>query len=209
MVFQKHIKNYKGINFSKIIVGEILADDQEPFEFDINMPDKEGIDNVEYQEIYINSLISMLALTPTIKRTDFIDYQIAKYGNNADNWLNEVSGMINDYHNEINNLGNNLAEDYKKIINAKLGIVPISNLEWSGSDTDLLELIVALMETKVIKDVSRKEVIHSFQHLFNFEIKDAESKLSRARSRKETSSHKTFTESLKEAWDGYVHKSLK
>lgn len=80
-----------------------------------------------------------------------------------------------------------------------------SNLMWKGTDTELLELIQALLETKKIslphKEISRKDAIRIFEQIFSFEIKDAESKLSRATERKMDNS--PFLTSLKEAFNRY------
>jgi hypothetical protein len=83
-----------------------------------------------------------------------------------------------------------------------------SNLNWARSDTDLLELVTALFEMKAINGrqypLSRKESIEIFSNFFGREIKDAESKLSRATERKKDIS--PFLSSLKESFDNYAIK---
>ena len=83
-----------------------------------------------------------------------------------------------------------------------------SNLIWTKSDTDLLELITALMEIKAINNIdhnlTRKDAIEIFSKIFGREIKDAESKLSRATERKKDIS--PFLNSLKESFDNYAIK---
>jgi len=78
---------------------------------------------------------------------------------------------------------------------------------WSRSDTDLLELITALVESKAIrneeKTLTRKDAIEYFSKVFRIEIKDAESKLSRATERKKDVS--PFLSDLKHAFDNYAN----
>lgn len=80
-------------------------------------------------------------------------------------------------------------------------------LNWCKSDTDLLELITALYEMESFgskKNITRKEVIDIFSKIFNLEIKDAESKLSRATERKKDIS--PFLTDLKVSFDNYAIK---
>lgn len=81
-------------------------------------------------------------------------------------------------------------------------------LIWCKNDTDLLELITALLEIKAINNqdhnLTRKEAIEIFSKIFNVEIKDAESKLSRATERKKGVS--PFLSALKESFDNYAFK---
>ena len=76
-------------------------------------------------------------------------------------------------------------DDYVKEINS---LSPLSLVQWKKSDTDLLELIVALNESGSIfcnnSAMSRKQTIEFFENLFGISIKDSESKLSRATERK-------------------------
>lgn len=81
-----------------------------------------------------------------------------------------------------------------------------NSLVWKKSDTDLLELITALMEIKAINNIdhnlTRKDAIEIFSKVFGREIKDAESKLSRATERKKDIS--PFLSLLKESFDNYA-----
>lgn len=76
-------------------------------------------------------------------------------------------------------------DDYVKEIDS-LKTQP--TLLWSKSDTDLLELIIALYESGAIqnttKDITQKEAIQVFSDFFGKEIKDQYKKLNAARSRK-------------------------
>ena len=84
----------------------------------------------------------------------------------------------------------------------------IGNLIWNKTDTDLLELVTALIESGSIqnptKDLTRKEAIEIFSQIFNVDIKDAESKLSRATERKKDLS--PFLSKLKDSFETYVQK---
>jgi len=66
-----------------------------------------------------------------------------------------------------------------------------SSLNWNGSDTDLVELITALLKTNSIartdgKKMTQKELMEAFEKFFGMEIKDARVKLQNAVQRKKT-----------------------
>jgi hypothetical protein len=85
-----------------------------------------------------------------------------------------------------------------------------NKLVWNKNDTDLLELVTALYEMKAINNsqnnLTRKEAIAIFSKIFDRDIKDAESKLSRATDRINVSS---FLTNLKESFEDYAKKTLK
>lgn len=97
-------------------------------------------------------------------------------------------------------------DDYVRVINE----IPTFNgtIMWEASDTDLLELITALVESGSVqnstKSITRKEAIDFFSEIFGLEIKDAESKLSRATERKKDLS--PFLTKLKYHFEQYVQK---
>jgi hypothetical protein len=71
----------------------------------------------------------------------------------------------------------------------KISALPTQfTLQWTKSDTDLLELIIALLEVGAIqnatKDLTQKEAIQVFSDFFGKEIKDQYKKLNAARNRK-------------------------
>jgi hypothetical protein len=76
-------------------------------------------------------------------------------------------------------------DDYVKVINT---LPPQYTLQWTKTDTDLLELIIALHEAGAIqnatRDLTQKEAIQSFSDFFGKEIKDRHKKLNAARYRK-------------------------
>jgi len=85
-----------------------------------------------------------------------------------------------------------------------------SSLQWKKSDTDLLELIVALNESGSIfcnnSAMTRKQTIEFFENFFGITIKDPESKLSRATERKkDPAPYLTF---LKQTFINYSEKKL-
>ena len=80
-----------------------------------------------------------------------------------------------------------------------------THIKWNTSDTDLLELIVALQESNSIvlenQKTNRKELIRNFEKIFNIQIKDPESKLTRATERKKDTS--PFLTNLKQSFEDY------
>ena len=85
------------------------------------------------------------------------------------------------------------------------------NIKWQKTDTDFLELMTALYESRSInnesKDLTRKDAIMILSQIFNLEIKDVESKLVRATERKKDTS--PFLGMLKKEFDDYSQKKLK
>ena len=83
-------------------------------------------------------------------------------------------------------------------------------LSWQKSDTDFLELVTALYESKSInnesKDLTRKDAIGILSQIFDLNIKDAESKLVRATERKKDTS--PFLTKLKQVFDDYSQNKL-
>lgn len=89
----------------------------------------------------------------------------------------------------------------------KMKTTTVQHLNWKGSDTDLLELIVALLEKDSLRDnndkkMTRKDAIKLFEGIFQMEIKDPESKLSRVSARNTGSLH--YLDHLKAAYDDYL-----
>lgn len=101
---------------------------------------------------------------------------------------------------------------YRNVINK----IPSSsfkpNLKWEKNDVDLLELITALIENEAISTrvnkgrTHRNEVIKQFEQIFGFELKDSESKLSKATLRDKNSK---FLLSLQDSFQKYAVKKLK
>lgn len=99
------------------------------------------------------------------------------------------------------------SDDY---VNPQKIIDKPGNLIWNKSDTDLLELIVALLETQSLssKDYSltRKDLVFLFSQFFGREIKDFESKLTRATERKKDTS--PYLTKLKLAFENYCQSKI-
>jgi hypothetical protein len=80
-----------------------------------------------------------------------------------------------------------------------------SEIIWSRSDTDLLELILALYEVGAIqnstKNLTQKEAIQAFSDFLGKDIKDQYKKLNAARNRKKEDPG--FISKLQKALDAY------
>jgi len=87
----------------------------------------------------------------------------------------------------------------------------VAEIIWQKTDTDLLELITALILSGSInnqtKNLTRKDTIRFFETFFNIKIKDAENKLSKATSRK--GDQKMFLNTLTRAFQEYCDKKDK
>jgi len=97
-------------------------------------------------------------------------------------------------------------DDYVKVISE----IPDLNskLIWNKTDTDFLELVMALLETGSIQNQSlnltQKEALESFSQFFNIEVKDPYKKLNAARNRKKEDP--SFTYKLNQALEEYYKK---
>lgn len=98
-----------------------------------------------------------------------------------------------------------VTNDYVKVIDI------VSNpqtFNWTRTDTDLLELIIALFESGAIQNTTRnltqKEAIQIFSDFFGKEIKDQYKKLNAARNRKKEDPG--FIIKLQQALDNYYQK---
>jgi hypothetical protein len=134
-----------------------------------------------------------------IKEDLFIKHIISKYITDHKIAVEQTARMIKNYESAVER------KDFLIVNNADRTQY---DLVWNKTDTDLLELITALIETKSISNskgnLSRKDAIGILTEVFNHNIKDAESKLSRATERKKDIS--PFLASLKDAFDSYVTK---
>jgi RteC protein. len=86
-----------------------------------------------------------------------------------------------------------------------------SLLRWKASQTDLIELLTSLHEHNAIerrdgKELTRKELLNQFQSFFGFEIKDAESLLSRATER--ATEKAPFLVKLRKTFHNYCDRKL-
>jgi hypothetical protein len=128
------------------------------------------------------------------KEDIFIKYVISRF-------ISDHKIAIESSKSFIKNLITIVEKEDRQIVGSKKNF----DLEWCKSDTDLLELITALLETRSISNgkgnLSRKDAIDLLSKVFNISIKDPESKLTRATSRKKDVS--PYLSSLKEAFDNY------
>ncbi len=171
--------------------------------------------NEDDEWMYVTYLMIIFTETPPLFRKKFIDFQTTIHEDNI-KWLYEVDTMMHD--NSIAVCTEEAQEcysDFRKIIALKANelernknLIPIeSEIIWQKSDTDLLELITALIQSgsinNVSKDLTRKDTIRLFETFFNCTIKDAENKLSKATARKidQTPFLNTLTKSFKEYCD--------
>lgn len=108
-----------------------------------------------------------------------------------------------------------MARDYQIFLNEKLlkfgSRLNLPDVRWKADSVDLIEMLVALQETESINKpdgkLTRKEAYKFFEAIFNFELKDPDSSLSKAKLRKKDQS--PFLESLKNAFVIYCNKDLK
>ena len=82
----------------------------------------------------------------------------------------------------------------------------VNTYKWNVSDTDFLELVAALhyegtIKRKEGKELTRKELIELFSHLFDMQIKDVEGKLTRATARMDKT---PFLDSLKLSFENFA-----
>ncbi len=134
---------------------------------------------------------------------------IKEYEDNRDSKLEEYkskNSTILEFINALKDVHKKLSLEQIKIPGLAMDKGNMSTLIWQKNDTDLLELVTALYEsgsiTNPTKDLTRKEAINAFMQFFGMEIKDAESKLSRATSRKKDVSQ--YLTNLKTTFEDYA-----
>jgi hypothetical protein len=98
--------------------------------------------------------------------------------------------MFSEYFKYQRKYVKSLIDKIKEIpMNSLINKSPVnSGFIWKGTDTDLLELIVAIEETNSLgrsdRKVTRVDIVRLFESIFNTTIKDPESKLTRAKKEK-------------------------
>lgn len=110
----------------------------------------------------------------------FVDYALCRYWDIQILIIERLIRLIEQRKSIIEK-----SDDYVQTINS----LPTQlKLQWTKTDTDLLELIIALYGAGAIqnatKDLTQKEAIQVFSDLFSKEIKDEYKKLNAARNRK-------------------------
>jgi hypothetical protein len=119
---------------------------------------------------------------------------------------NKKKSTVKELMNILKDVQKKLSLEQIKIPGLVMDKGDMSTLIWQKNDTDLLELVTALFEsgsiTNSTKDLTRKEAINAFMQFFGMEIKDAESKLSRATSRKKDVSQ--YLTNLKTTFEDYA-----
>lgn len=135
--------------------------------------------------------------------------KIREYEENRESKLEEYNNKkstVQEIIIALKNVHKNLSLEQIKIPGLVMDKGDMSTLIWQRNDTDLLELVTALYEsgsiTNSTKDLTRKEAINAFMQFFGMEIKDAESKLSRATSRKKDVSQ--YLTNLKTTFEDYA-----
>lgn len=187
-----------------------------------------------------NAFFSKLAYLPASKRKRFIDHQTElrkdkiqfleevngilrdydKQFNEIDyNIYSDYSSIVDDKLNELSGGSATssplrftipLGDEIKKLFTSQDEQTDTPTLVWNKRDTDLLELITALVESRSIQNstgsLTRTEAISTFQKIFGIEIKDAESKLSRATERKKSLT--PFLDDLKLSFEQYCYRKV-
>lgn len=172
-----------------------------------------------------------------VQRKKWLDYQV-NLRTDKEQFLDELEGLLNDYDKEFNSQDYGLTSHFHSLIDDKRTSLqggdgngttkrirlPMSALtellasksdnnlpkvKWNGTDTELLELIVALTQARKIVNEQgnpvRKEITEFFEKAFDFEIKDAEKKISATKNRKKGST--PFLHSLIKAFEMWEAKS--
>ena len=169
----------------------------------------------EHNKLYVYDQITLLE--PTVRKWEIlrnlaVKVKFVPVEKNVDNWYYDyrISEYLKTqkYHveNIIKYISTRLEYSNLKFLNKNAS----RNIKWKATDTDLIELIVALLETNSIvsndNKISRKELIAEFSAFFGITIKDFESKLTRATERKKDNS--PYLTKLKQAFENYCESKL-
>lgn len=119
-----------------------------------------------------------------------------------------ISRIITSLNNHQHKLWKTHSSSYVELNESEIKNNP---LLWCKHDVDLLELVTALYENGAISnkqnDLSRAKALEIFSKFFSINIKDAESKLSKATDRSRDVS--PFLTRLKKSFDNYVDRKNK
>ena len=220
------------MNCKKIEYYEYLVNEREKFYLELRTNLKESTSRLEYLQTLINieQLLSSInwgyetfceIFEPENTPREFITNKRVKIHPNIQEKYSKVDeftltllstfvaqqktvleGTLNYIHRQVDLINQMKDSEFKGKSRSS------NDLLWNKNETDLLELIVALTETKSITNsdgnLSRKDVYEIFSQIFNTPLKDAESKLTRATNRKKDVS--PYLTSLKVAFDNYAIK---
>jgi hypothetical protein len=165
------------------------------------------------QHCYSEQLGEKMQEVRKSKRKNFIDYQVEQQSDKLQ-WLNELHSFVIDNEDYLNERDFSVSYEFKNLIEEKqqelnpeikspsdnlsflTSLLKIASpdqkavpkLKWNRNDVDLLEFVTALHRSGAINNeagnLTRAGAIEFFENLFGIEIKDAESKLSKATDRK-------------------------
>ena len=189
----KEIPQEERINFLRII--NLKLEDLKSFnvkKFKLEYEQRQGAEEIDLS-IYPDN---------TINRIDLIDIldRINKYEKIWSNAIEEERAEIEKMILKVKAEAISIIPEYAE--------KPKPLISWEGTDTDLLELVTALVKSGKInnqtKNLKRSDAVTFFEKTFNLKIKNAESLLARATNRKNEQA--PFLESLKQAFINYCRK---
>ncbi|MBK7110273.1 MAG: RteC domain-containing protein [Bacteroidetes bacterium] len=159
---------------------------------------------------YCKALIQKFSEITISQLPEFIEYQL-KLVSDKKQWLFDLEKLVETNRDILDKkraaFSTEISNCLQTILNKSKNAESVNNLIWKGNDVDLLELIVALSEAKMITnlkgDTVRSEIIKIFEKLFGLSIKDANKKISAAGNRKRETA--PFLTTLMNAYKNYVH----
>ena len=180
-LFSEHpVKNYLAEGYTEYdIIGKYVGT--------VDFVNKGEFSNRQYCQALVLKLIDL----SKSQVRDFIEYQL-KLMTDEKHWLFDLEKLLELNANHTNYYKPDLINSIASIISERLKAnsqvrTSQQQLKWNGSDTDLLELIVALTQSNTVVNIKgesvRTEVIAVFEDLFNRPITNPENTLQRAAAR--------------------------
>ena len=162
---------------------------------------------------YCKAVIAKFAEISKSQIKDFLNYQLSLI-NDKKRWLVDLEKLIDINPGPFNKIRPSLQSEISSCLTDLLNrneneFKPQNRLIWKGDDVDLLEVIIALTESKAITNLQgktvRSEILKVFEEIFGLTIKDANKKIGSAIGRKRDNA--PFLKSMLEAYENYARQA--
>ncbi|KAA5542421.1 RteC domain-containing protein [Adhaeribacter rhizoryzae] len=167
----------------------------------------------DYDNEFIGRLVNFY---PAYEVEEFLEYHFSKTDFKPELWLKHLEYEI--ITNKV--FDKKETENFKKLIigwvskrkedigvtlNKEFNIGNKYNIKWQDDQTNLIELVYALIESGVIKYNKKKDVVNAFSEFFNFKIPNPNQTLN-AIKRRNSDNPTILLDKLKDGFINYLNK---
>lgn len=211
-------------NFKKSLVTEYLPTERKKVEEDF----ENGILTIVREKNFFSDAISSAKIINA--STPLLNYHNITYGFNKEDILpsNILAHIYKDPYGEIERTCKTLEELKVKLLvylltynysketlssiikeknqkEQKHALNNNSKLVWNGNQTELIELVKALIENESVKGATQSEIFESFSSFFNFKINNPDQVITKIKGRN-TGNETLFLDKLKTSLNNYFSK---